>query len=479
MEKYVLKEADLQFLRSQTAEDDYQKLYRFNQTLVNTIPYGVGVVDGEGNILFLSKQLEDHLGKPPIGSKCWDLYRDDKTQCLYCPLRKNIKVGETRTIESSGVFGGKIFQITHTGMIFDGKKAVLEVYHDITEQKKNEEKIRILAENLKTEKQKLEKVLSIDLRMRSIRKLNDLVDFVVEKSTEILEADRCSLMLLDAGSNELAIRGAKGLDDEIITGSRVKLGSSISGMVAEESCPILVKDIESNVRFARQNRPSYRTKSFISAPIKAHNKVIGVVNIADKKSPPGGPFSETDLSILCTIVHLASVAIENADFIRQLTHLSMTDSMTGMHNHRFFVRTLDQEVSRSKRYTTSLCLLMMDIDNFKSYNDTFGHLEGDQLLKTVGRILKASLRVTDVACRYAGDEFVIILPETDVSEAMIVAERIKKAVETSLSNQKTTMSIGLAKYAVPHMSKYDFILKADTALYEAKKRGKNRIHCFE
>ena len=479
MERYTLKEKDLLFLKSQKAKEDFQKLYQFNQTLINTIPYGIGVVDEEGNLLYLSEKLKALVNEDAIGKKCWDMYRDDKTQCLDCPLRKNIRIGETHTIESDGVFGGKIFQITHTGMIFDGKKAILEVYQDITEQKKAENIVRTLADTLKTEKQKLEKILSIDLRMRSIRKLNDLVDFIVDKATEVLEAEKCSLMLLDTGSNELAIRGSKGLDDEMIMGARVKMGNSISGMVAEESCPILVKDIESNVRFARQNRPSYRTRSFISAPIKVHNKVIGVVNIADKKSDIDWAFSEMDLHILCTIVHLASVAIENADFVRQLTHLSMTDSLTGMYNHRFFVKNLDREIERSKRYTTSLCLFMIDLDNFKSYNDTCGHLEGDQLLKSLGHILESNLRVIDIVCRYAGDEFVVILPETDITEAKIVAVKIKKAIETTLAKQKITISIVLAKYLIPSMSKYDFILKADTALFEAKKRGRNMIHCFE
>lgn len=479
MGKYGLTEADLNFLRSQEVEEDFQKLYLFNQILINTMPYGIGVVDEQGNILYISERLESMLEGRATGKKCWDMYRDDQTQCNYCPLKKNIRVGYTEIIETDRVFGGRVFQITHTGMIFDGKKAILEVYHDITERKKSEETIRTLARTLKSEKQKLEKILSIDLRMRAIRKLNDLVDFIVDKSTEVLEADKCSLMLLDSESKELAIRGAKGLENEIITGSRVKVGSSISGMVAEESCPILVKDIESNVRFARQNRPSYRTRSFISVPIKVHNKVIGVVNVADKKSDHDWAFSETDLSILCTIVHLASVAIENADFVRQLTHLSITDSLTGMYNHRFFINSLEREIHRSKRYSTSLCLSMIDVDNFKFYNDTYGHLEGDQLLKSLGYTLQSNLRVVDIVCRYAGDEFVVILPETDISEAMVAVEKIKKAIETTLAKQKITISIGLAKYLIPNMSKYDLILKADTALFEAKKRGKNMIHCLE
>ncbi len=473
-----MKSSDLAFLQSDKAEEDFRKLYRFSQTLINTIPYGIGVVDEHGNILYLSDRLASMFKEKAIGKKCWDLYRDNKEQCAYCPLRKNIEVGETRTIESSGVFGGRIFQITHTGMIFDGKKAVLEVYHDITEQKKNQEIIGALARNLRAEKRKLEKVLGIDLRMRSIRKLNDLVDFIVEKSTEILEAEKCSLMLLDPDANELSIRGAKGLDDEIIRRSRVKVGTSIAGMVAEENCPILVRDIESNVRFSRQNRPSYQTKSFMSAPIKVHNRVIGVVNLADKRSDQEQVFSETDLNILCTIVHLASVAIENADFVQQLTHLSMTDPLTGIYNHRYFVASLDREIHRANRYGKPLCLFMIDVDNFKTYNDAYGHLEGDYLLKTVAGILKSNLRVVDIVCRYAGDEFVVILPETDSAEAVTAAEKIKKAIEHAILKQKVTISIGIAQYASPNMNKYDFILKADTALFQAKKQGKNAIRSF-
>jgi diguanylate cyclase (GGDEF)-like protein len=201
--------------------------------------------------------------------------------------------------------------------------------------------------------------------------------------------------------------------------------------------------------------------------------------VADKKSEEEEFFTETDLSILCTIVHLAAVAIENADFVRQLTHLSMTDSLTGMYNHRYFIRSLDREIQRSRRYTTPLCLFMIDVDHFKVYNDTYGHLEGDQLLRALGKTLQSNLRIVDIVCRYAGDEFVVVLPETDITEAKIAAEKIRRAVEKALAAQKITISVGLAKYLIPHMNKYDFILKADTALFEAKKQGRNTVQCFE
>ena len=173
------------------------------------------------------------------------------------------------------------------------------------------------------------------------------------------------------------------------------------------------------------------------------------------------------------------MAIENADFVRQLTHLSMTDSLTGLYNHRFFLKSLDRELERSKRYRKPLCLFMIDIDDFKTYNDTYGHLEGDQLLKAFAGILNTNLRAVDIICRYAGDEFVVILPETDLTESMIVAKKIKMVIEKAIFKQAVTISIGLAKCSNPDMSKYDFILKADTALFEAKKQGKNSVCCLE
>ena len=112
------------------------------QTLIDTIPFGMDIVDEEGNIIFLSKKLEIMAGRDAIGKKCWKMYRDDKTQCSACPLKKGIKVGETKTIEADKAFGGRIFSISHTGMMYKGKKAMLEIFQDITELRKMEVELR-------------------------------------------------------------------------------------------------------------------------------------------------------------------------------------------------------------------------------------------------------------------------------------------------------------------------------------------------
>ncbi len=327
------------------------------------------------------------------------------------------------------------------------------------------------------EKNRLEHLLDIDCTMQSILDINHLVDFVIEHTTAILGARRCSLMLLDHESGELLIRGATGIREEIIKSSRVKLGEPVAGWVARNGNPLLVRDIEETGPLTRKNGPSYQNRSFMSVPIRAHNKIVGVMNVADKKPEQDSLFTPTDLKILCTIVRQAAVALENADYYRKLEHLSITDPLTGIFNHRYFIHALDQEIDRIQRYPQPLCLLMLDIDDFKIYNDTYGHLGGDSLLKGISRVLKKNLRKVDIICRYAGDEFAAILPQTTIPMAQIIADKIHRAVEKSHFERQVTVSIGIAAFNSP-MDRRDLIMKADQALYQSKRGGKNKISCF-
>lgn len=162
---------------------------------------------------------------------------------------------------------------------------------------------------------------------------------------------------------------------------------------------------------------------------------------------------------------------------RELEHLSITDSLTGLYNHRYFMQTLRSEAERFHRHGNPLCLLMFDVDDLKSYNDVYGHLEGDQLLKEVGRAVKESLRVLDVVCRYGGDEFMVILPETSMLQVKVVAEKIKQAVSNLRLKRAAAISMGIAT-CHKDMNVYDFILKTDQALYQAKKENKGGICCL-
>ena len=345
---------------------------------------------------------------------------------------------------------------------------------DISEPKKARQELARLQKNLQIEKRKLEHILTIDRKMSGILNLNHLVDFVIEQATQVLEVERCSLMLVDAHSQELIIRGARGLDHRWISSTRIKIGEQIAGRVAERGRAILVNDIEENPSTLRKNRPGYKSKAFMSVPITLQSKLVGVVNVADKINKADPNFTRTDLRILNTIVRQAAIAIENANYYRELKYLSISDPLTGIYNYRHFVRTLEAEIDRANRYDNPLCLFMLDIDDFKAYNDAFGHLEGDLLLKEISRVLKENLRVVDILCRYAGDEFVAILPETPLARGALVAQKIQEAVGQIQAKSPVSVSIGVCQHRA-NGDRRDMLLKADQALYQAKRGGKGRV----
>jgi len=352
----------------------------------------------------------------------------------------------------------------------------ISIWKDVTERIHARQELDHLHENLKYEKQKLEKILNFGNEIETIHNFNKLIDFIVEQASSILESERCSLMLLDEYKGELCIKGAIGLQPDIIKKSKLNVGEGIAGLVVREEKPMLVKIIEDDKRFQKDNLPTCRTKSFLSVPIKIDHKVIGVLNVTDKINRESSVYTELDLKILQTIVRQVAIALENAQLSKELKYLTIIDPMTSLYNHRYLMESLAYEIRRFKRFNRSLCLLILDVDDFKKYNDDFGRLEGDVLLKAISVTLKETLREVDIICRYAGDEFVAILPETSENEAQRLAEMIQQSVKKIKLNCPVTLSMGIAK-CLSGMNRHDFILKTNASLHKAKNDGKNRIYC--
>ncbi|HRZ14186.1 MAG TPA: diguanylate cyclase [Candidatus Omnitrophota bacterium] len=341
-----------------------------------------------------------------------------------------------------------------------------------------------LLAQMEKEKVKLEIVMDAYTRMSGIYRLDDLADFVTEQALNIVEAERASLMLVDATTNELVLKGAKGIAREKVAW-RVKIGDTIAGWVAKQGEILLVKDIDTDSRvhhFARNRQ--YKTRSFVSLPLKIDTQVIGVMSVTDKLAS-AGIFTETDLRYLSLLAHQTVAQIENIRLCETLGSLAITDSLTGVFNHRYFQEQLAVEVMRAQRYKHSLSLMMFDVDHFKSYNDRFGHLEGDRVLKHVAWVMRDNVRQVDIVCRYGGDEFVVILPYTDVKGTFTVAEKIRKTVEkqdffTREGQKKVPLSLscGIATFH-SGLSKDELISHVDQALYKAKAEGKNTTRIFE
>jgi len=194
------------------------------------------------------------------------------------------------------------------------------------------------------------------------------------------------------------------------------------------------------------------------------------------------PFDEETTKIILNKAVERQKLFKERDKYKELSH---KDGLTELFNHRHFHELLENEVRRSKRFTRRFSLLMIDIDNFKNINDTYGHFEGDRILKSISNFFSKNVRNIDQVCRYGGEEFTIILPETDKNGALILAHRLRLLVPFAIkkpnfsnNNIEPTISIGLTCYPTDAQIKNELIKSADLALYQAKHLGKNRVCSF-
>jgi diguanylate cyclase (GGDEF)-like protein len=215
-------------------------------------------------------------------------------------------------------------------------------------------------------------------------------------------------------------------------------------------------------------------KEFLIAPLWIKDKPAGLI-IVDN-SITRKPISDEDIRIFNMFVEQAAGAIENSQAFEDTLVKSHTDPLTSLWNHGYFQYKLDEELMKAKAKSYPLSILMLDLDDFKKFNDTYGHIRGDEALRTISETLKENGRPQDVICRYGGEEFSIILPSTNREEALAIAEQIRKNIsEKNILGNKFTLSIGLANYPHDGLDKDTLVKKSDVALYRAKREGKNKI----
>jgi len=216
-------------------------------------------------------------------------------------------------------------------------------------------------------------------------------------------------------------------------------------------------------------------KPDLIVPLQSKGELNGIIVLGDRINKE--KFSESEYEYILNIASLASIAINNA----RLYEMATTDMMTKLKIHHYFQTILAEEIGRSAKFDRPLSLIMIDIDHFKQFNDKYGHSAGDEVLKKVSAVFKSNIRLIDIAARYGGEEFAIILPRTDIHEALIVSERIRSTVEetTVIYGDKqlnVTVSVGLTQFD-PQLDsdKKDLIDRADKALYISKKNGRNMV----
>lgn len=322
---------------------------------------------------------------------------------------------------------------------------------------------------------------------RTVQKLNeslkriDAEDFwqnLTQVSAELLRAERASLLIYNERTNAWRAKAFVGIVNDLT--DEQTIGERVARKVWQMGAPMVVARIEETAIPPAPLDWRYQTDSFLSFPIMIGERKIAVLNFTDRADR--AEFGNYDLDLLQTIAPQIAVAVDHAllkDKADEFEHLSVTDPLTGLSNKLYLDRRLIEEINRSKRHRFPLSLMMIDVDFFKSYNDKFGHVEGDNALKIVGEKLKESLRAVDVAARFGGEEFSILLPQTTIEEAETIAERVRARIEnTDFPNRKITVSIGIADCSPEVNCAKDFINLADKALYEAKEKGRNNVKVY-
>ena len=317
--------------------------------------------------------------------------------------------------------------------------------------------------------------------------LEDMLDKVVAKSTEVL-ADTAFIVL--ESEEKYRLEAAYCADQErlkrmLMTAVNISpqaVGGELLRVAMEKGGPVVISNLH-DLKVAPDLR-SFIDKhglfSLIAAPIRSKDRILGAFI---SMSTPPRMLTDQDVASAMELADFTAMVIENARLVAELQRSATTDPLTGVYNTRFFHEVLNREAARSKRYRTTLSLLMIDVDSFKAINDTYGHVVGDKLLVQIGRVLNACVRTTDLVFRCGGDEFGVVLPGTSAEGAMHVAEKILSLVqsgdilETLGYSGKTSVSIGIAEYRHGSPSE-NMVADADHALYDSKRSGKNTVRIF-
>lgn len=335
-----------------------------------------------------------------------------------------------------------------------------------------------------------EKVERQSRTAKAIHQLNEIVKEIDEDrfwvsaaqiSAELMRAERGSLLVLNEDGEEFSVKAAVGSRADVIRNENSQeLGKRVAQKVLQSGKPLIVKDIVQENIAPAPAEWKYKTDSFISYPIMIGGRKIGVLNVTD--TIDGEIYDESDLELLNTISPQLAVALDRTSLKRQtveLRQISITDPLTGLLNRRYLEERLSEEINRSQRHGYPTSFMMIDVDEFKSYNDKFSHPEGDKALQIVGQCLKATLRAADVAARYGGEEFSILLPQTNINEAFVIAERIRQKVEsTEFPNRKVTISVGISAFSPENHDAKTLLATADKALYQAKGKGRNNVQIY-
>ncbi len=403
---------------------------------------------------FTGITVEDFFShEPQVAEIIYQVFRTGKPKRVETPTRLRT-TGEEKWIQADYI------RLSH--------RYLLNIIRDITPQKQRQQ-----AEE--EQRSKIELLRQAMTAFTSVLNLRQVLSQVMEYLKMLIPYDRAFLFLLDKDELEIAAAAGFASNDDYI-GRRIPARNPQFEAINRNRYPLYLDNAETYRPFLELGDLNCG-KAWLGVPMLGHGQVIGYLSIYNSN---GGVYGGNEAELGQTFANQAAIAIENARLFQQVQQYAITDGLTGFYNRRYFYELAEIEMRRSQRYGSDLSLIMIDIDLFKNVNDRLGHTAGDQVLIRLSQCLRSQIRASDSIGRYGGEEFVILLPETNARNAVEVAERLRKSAEECTTYIgptaiQITISLGVAQMDEDCQNIDDLFHRADRALYLAKQNGRNRV----
>ena len=304
----------------------------------------------------------------------------------------------------------------------------------------------------------------------SVLNPNELLDSICGEVRSAFDRDLARIEVVDLQNNELVVEAQAGYGAELL-GRRARCGEGLSGAAAMSREPVLANSVLRDLRYVALH-PGVR--SALSLPLRYRDDLLGVLSLESFREHS---FSQQDVLTLQSLADQLAIALHNARAYQSALDQAITDGLTGLKTHRYFMEALDAEWRRSTRTGRPFSVIMMDLDGFKQVNDHGGHLEGDKVLAAVAALLAPRTRQSNVLARYGGDEFALLMPEANTEQAELLAERLRAALEADhfLRAHGVTASFGIATFPDHGATQGEILRVADSGMYLAKHQRGNCV----